>query len=447
MRGKSLIVLASAVIALGAFIVLVERHQPTSDERRERADRLFPRLDADRIVAIDVRSGAGAVSLVEEEGEWRLAEPVAYPADPAAVLGLLEAVAGLDADRVLGSDEVDPQSYGLDEPEIGLVLTDDNGRIFELAVGGTAPLGGKRAVRRGDADEVVLCSDGFVSRLDLPVDDWRSREVVAVAEHELSAITIDAGDDRIRAERDGGRWWLVEPLADLADQEQLASLVAELNGLRVSEFLPSEGRTDAADLDHPEFRIRLEGGEGFEAVELELAAPSGDDPTVVCRKNGTDLLRVPDTLRLRLGKAPVLWRSDTVWPFSTWDVTAARFTDPDHDVSLQFVDGLWRVSDGATADGAEVRRRLGRLAELEVEDHDLMLPPTGLLGSVELTMEDDGEEASTVFAFYGAIEEGGHAAVRVSGRDNVMAVDAAIVEAIVGDLEALYLTEDVEAEE
>jgi hypothetical protein len=447
MRGKSLVVLASVVVVLGAFIVLVERHQPTSDERRARADRVFPQLDADDVTAIGVRTDGGAVRLVEEDGVWRLTEPIDYPADPAAVLGLLEAVAGLDADRVLGGDEVDPKSYGLDEPEIELVLTDSDGRTFELAVGGTSPLGGKRAVRRGGADEIVLCADGFVTRVDRAVDDWRSREVVAVSENELAAIDIVAGDDRIRTERSDDRWWLVEPLADLADQEQIASLISELNGLRVSDFLPPESDPDEVGLDDPEFSILLEGRDEFATVALDLAAPIADEPTVVGRRNETDLFRVPDTLRLRLGKAPVLWRSTIVWPFSTWDVTAVRFENRDREVAVEQVDGLWQESGGTAADGAEVRRRLSRLAELEVEHHDLILPPTEPLGRLVLTLEGSEAPATRTFTFYAALEPGGHAAVTVTGRDNVMAVDAVLVEAIVGDLDALRSGEKLDAEE
>jgi hypothetical protein len=440
MRRTNLIILGVVVLALGAFIVFVERHQPTSDERRERADRVFPALDADEVEIIELRTDAAAVRLVRDDGAWRLTEPLDSPADPAAVLGLLEAIAGLDAERVLGADEVDAAAYGLDDPPIELVLADGEGRRFELAVGGTTPLGGKRAVRRGDADEVVLCPAAFVSRLDRNVDDWRSREVVSVAESELAVIDIETGEDRIRVERVRDRWRLVEPLADLADHEQITSLISELNGLRVTEFLDTGAAPSG--IDDPEFRIRLEEVDDGATVTLELAAPADDSAGVVCRRDGEDLFRVPDTLRLRLGKAPVLWRSDAVWPFSTWDVASATFGNPDDEVGLVHRDGMWQLPDGGAADGAEVRRRLSRLAELEADAHDLMVPPTGALGTVTVTT--DGEAGSTElrFTFWGAMEEGGHAAVAVTGRDNVMAVDAATVDTIVEDLDALRMVDE-----
>ncbi len=443
MRRSNLVILAAAVVVLGVFILVVERHQPTSDQRRERADRLFPELDADDVEKIELTTGAGDIRLARDGDDWRLTDPSAYPADPAAVLGLLEAISGLDADRVLRGDEVEAAGYGLDDPEFELALTDADGRRWALTVGATAPLGSKRAVRRGEADEVVLCANAFVSRLDLPIDDWRSREVVSVAESELAAIDISTGGDRIRAERVGRRWQLVEPLADLADREQIGQLISEFNGLRVSEFLSAGAATLGAD--DPEFRVRLERADGSDPVVLELAPAEDGATTVVCRRDGVDLFRVPDTLGLRLGKAPVLWRSKLVWPFNAWDVSSVAFSGLGKAIDLDRVEGMWQLSDGSPGDGAEVRRRLSRLAELGAAAHDLVLPPTEVLGSVVLVI--DGEEGPTElrFTFYGAMEDGGHAAVSVSERDNVMAVDATAAAAIIGDLETLRTAADVGA--
>jgi len=442
MRSKSLIVLVAVVAVLGAFIYFFERHQPTSEERRERADRVFPDLDIDDVTTVELRNSHGEVRLVDDDGTWRLTDPVAYPADGAAVLGLLEAVAGLDADRVLPAADVDPAAYGLDDPDLELVLTDSGDRRYRLEVGGATPLSAKRAVRRGDESEIVLCAGDFVSRLDRPVDDWRSRAVVAVAESDLAALDIVAGSDHIRAERDDDRWWLTDPLTDLADRDQIRNLISELNGLQVSEFLPADADPAELGLDAPEFRVRLETADGGEPVTLELAAPAdAAAATVVCRRNGDDLFRVPATIRGRLGKAPVLWRSATVWPISTWDVTAASFSDAGGDeIAVEKVDGTWRMADGSTADDAEVRRRLSRLAELEADDHDLARPPTEVLGRAIVTVGGDATPEEVGFTFYAPIEDGGHAAVEVSRRDDIMGIDAAVAEAIVGDVHSLRAT-------
>jgi hypothetical protein len=434
---RNLIILTVVVAALGAFIFFVEQHQPTTAERLERVDRVFADVEQEAIVTIEVRSEGGSVELQKTGDRWSLVEPLDYPADPAAVRSLLQSIAALESDRVLSLDEVDPADYGLDAPQLGVALVDEAGTRFELAVGAETPLGSKRAVRRGQNDEILLCPDGFTSSIDREVDEWRSRDVVDVRETDLALIEIQTSSDLVRAVRVGDRWDLEEPVADLADAEQMRSLVSELNALRISEFLEDGEDGSAPDPETWEYRVNLQAADGGGSVTLELAAPVEGETTIVCRRNGSELIRIPDGIRTRLGKAPILWRSPKVWPFSSFDAGKVEISTADGSITLDKVDGIWRLEDGGEADSVSVRRRLTALADLEVREHDLLQPPTEVMGSVILVLEDGGGAEGLTYTFYAPIEIGGHAAVTVSSRSNVMGVDVAVAETILGDLDEL----------
>ena len=305
-----------------------------------------------------------------------------------------------------------------------MTLVDSGGQRFSLAVGDATPLGSNRALRRGTDEEVVMSSDVFVIHLDKDVDQWRSRDVVDLLEHDLASIEVSTAEDRILIVQDDGRW-------------QLQSLVSELNTLRVSEFLPVDLDPSELGLDPPGFRVLLNRADDEEPLVLELSALEEGVGTVVCRRNGVDLYRVPDSIVTRLSKAPVLWRSDKVWPFSSWDVSRAEITNTAEEVGIKETDGLWQLDDGGEVDNTEVRRRLNALADLAVREHDLVLPPTEVLGSVILVLDDDQGAEGLTYTFYAPLEEGGHAAVTVSARANVMGVDAVTVETIVNDLDKL----------
>jgi len=440
MQNKNVIILAVVAVALGAFIFFVERHQPTTDEVVERADRVFPKLDEETVVAVEVETSHGPVRLIQVNEEWRLIEPMDFPADATAVRSLVRAIANLDAERTIPVGEVDLSDYGLDDPALGVVLVDSEGRRFSLAVGDETPLGSNRAIRRGTDEEIVLSPDAFVTALDREIDDWRSRDVIDLLEHDLASIEVSTVEDLILIAQDDGRWQLQEPLADLADRHQIQSLVSELNALRVSEFLAADGESSELGLDPPEYRVVLTRADSDEIVTLELSASEEEEGggTVICRRNGVDLFRVPESIVIRLSKAPVLWRSDKVWPFSSWDVSRVEITNATGEVALKDTDGLWQLDDSGEAESAEVRRRLTALADLRVREHDLMLPPTEVLGSVILVLDDDQGAEGLAFTFYAPMEEGGHAAVTVSTRANVIGVDAVTVETIVNDLEKQF---------
>lgn len=437
MRSRTLIILAMAAATLGGFIFFVERHQPTTDERQERMDKVFRNLDGASVVTIDLETSHGPVRLAKTDDDWRLVEPLDDPADAAVVKTLIDAIANLDVERTLPAGEVALADHGLDDPVLGLTLVDAQGRRFSLTVGGETPLGSNRAVIRDSGAEIIMVPGFFVASLDKDVDEWRSRDVVDLLEHDLESVEIETTEDRIRAERVDGLWLLREPVSDLADPDQMRSLVSELNTLRVSEFLPDGADASELGLDSPAFRVHLKPEGENQVLTLELAATDDEAGTIACRRNGSDLFRVPVSIATRLAKAPVLWRSDKVWPLVSWDVAKIEFADGIEEILLDRVDGLWQAEDGGQVDNTEVNRRLGALADLEVREHDLVLPPTKVMGSIILVLEDDEGAEGLTYTFFAPLEEGGHAAVKVSSRDNVMGVDAISAETIVGDLEGL----------
>ena len=67
MRGRNLIILALVVVAVGAYIFFHERHQMTTDERQERAGRVFPGLDRDDVNVVVVNNSHGRF-VIEKSG-------------------------------------------------------------------------------------------------------------------------------------------------------------------------------------------------------------------------------------------------------------------------------------------------------------------------------------------------------------------------------------------
>jgi hypothetical protein len=128
-------------------------------------------------------------------------------------------------------------------------------------------------------------------------------------------------------------------------------------------------------------------------------------------------------------------------PFETWDVDGLGISRGGDGVELEQVDGLWRFAqDAAEANYSAVQDRLTKLADLEATDYDLMAPMTAEMGRAEVVLkaaDDEAEGSVLIFEFFEPLSEGGRAMVRVSGRNNVMGVEAADVDTILGDFEGL----------
>jgi len=443
MRGKQLVILAVAVVVAGAFILLYERHQPTTEERGERGSKVFPALDRDDVTVVEITNNHGAFRLERQGSGWALTAPITSPAEDGAVSSLLGSLEGLERDRTLEPGEVSPADYGLDHPELKVVLETRDGARHTLEIGGETALGGNRAVSLGGG-EVILCSGWFTRDLAKGLDEWRSRDVVDVFADQIASFTLETGFDRVHAVRVGEAWQLLEPIADLADRDQLRNVIADLNALRVKEFIDDTAAADPAalGLEPPRYRVTLVRSEGEAPAVLELGATREQDGAteVACRRDGRDLLWVDDRALTGLGKAPVRWRSNTVYPFDTWDVEAVTLADGESALALGRDGGMWTLDDGGEASSTEVLDRLSKLAALKATDFDLVEPSAGARGRAELELaavEPGGEPQRVVFTFYPPLTPGGRALVRVSARDTVMGVEATDVDEVLSNLDLL----------
>lgn len=442
MKPRNLIILALVVMVIGAYIMLVERHRPTSDEVEAQAEKLLRGFDRDDVIGIVIDRVAGRVRLEKVGEDWHLREPLDFPADDSVVSSTLGTLADLEAERRLPAAEVDVTEFGLDQPSATVILSSADGSDITFSIGDELPLGSKRALRLAGADEIVIAAGYFMTSIGREVDDWRSREVVNIAADEVASIDIEAGGDSIRAARLGDDWRLLQPLEDVADRDHLRGLISDLDSMRIEEFI--DGVVDPAELgfEAPAYEvlvIRSDGDEPFR-LALGITREADGETEVACRRGDGEYFWASDRVTARLAKAPVLWRSKKVAPFETWDVEGLALTRGESVVDLSRSAGTWQFADGAAADLTAVQERLRSLSDLEATDYDLVDPPTAELGRAEIEMEADDDSAAPrilTFTFFQPLAEGGRAAVRVSGRDTVMGVELSDVEEILDDLEGL----------
>ena len=147
MKTKNLVILAAVVLAFTAYVFLFERHRPTSDESAAAAEKVLLGFERDDVVGIVIDRAAIRVRLEKVGEEWRLREPLDFPADTSVVSSTLGSLTNLTADRRLAADETNPADYGLEQPETVVTLRMADGSERVVAVGDELPLGSKRALR------------------------------------------------------------------------------------------------------------------------------------------------------------------------------------------------------------------------------------------------------------------------------------------------------------
>ncbi len=432
MRLGRLIALAIVVLGLGAYILLVERHAPTTEEKKERQDRVFPTLTQEQVTALTVEGPKGRFVLSRQSGEWRLEEPLADAADESAVSSVLSTLVTLRAERKLPAGEVNVADYGLAQPALTVTMLDEKGGTYALKFGSELPFGTSRAALTG-GEEVLLVSKWVGSDLERDLSRWRSSELVRLLSSDVASVSLRNSDGQVAVARSADAWTLTEPVTDLADRERVEGLVGDLNAARIREFLDDPPDLAELGLDPPRASLTVVRRDDRPPLQLAFGAERESDGSkqVACRR-GERVFWVDATAAGRLSTAASDWRSPRLVALQPWAAESLKLTRGEESVELRRQEGVWKAGGGEVDYGA-VSRRLTVLSELQVVAFDRPQPQGGPVGTVHVGAGDGGEVAVTFYAGTGA----GESLAVVSGRTGVFAVDAARVAELLDDPAAL----------
>jgi len=431
MRIGRLIALLVLVAGLGAYIAFYERHQPTTDERKERADKVFAGFDQAKARKVVVTNPHGSFELVKENDAWALKAPLADQANQGAVSSLLFSLSGLKAERTLKVSEVKLADYGLDRPTLSATVTDDTGRTFSIRLGSELPLGNLRpAMTSGES--VLLVNKYVASDLDKDVAGWRSDELAQVYAGDVASVTVASASGQLVLAHAGSVWTITAPSPDLADRESADGLIGDISSAKIKEFVDAAPDLKALGLEPRRFGVTIVKRDAkAAAITLDFGAErdAKDGKQVACRR-GERVLWVDAKIVSRLGKPWQEWRSKQLVSFDSWTVNKLEVEAGASRAALERKDGIWKAGS-VEVDADAVSRRLNALTDLKVKAFDQPRPAGAPLGRVKLSAEGG---ASVDATFYAGTTD---AVAVVAGRTGAMSVDAAGVREIVADPAAL----------
>jgi hypothetical protein len=433
MRWKSLVALAVAVVALGAYIWFVDQHRPTTDELKEQADKVFPGLEQDKIRRLVVSNPHGVFELVKDGPDWKLAAPIKDDANSGAVTNLVSELTSLKAERTLKASGVKLAEYGLDKPTLRLEAVTQDGKKLQLTLGAEMPLGNTRAAMTG-TDSVLLVNKYIASDVEKDLAAWRSDQLVRISSTDVAAMTLTVSGARVGLTHTGTNWSLTEPVADLADRERAEGLLTDLGAARIKEFVDTPGPIADYGLEPRTLDITvIRRGEKSAPIALAFGKERevGGVKQVAC-KRGAQVVWVEATASGKLTGSPAGWRAKKLVALDTWAADSLEVSAGAAKATLERKDGIWQ-SGGRAVDFAAVSARLNTLANLEIQSFDQTRPTGQPLGHVTSAVSG-GETAEATFY---AGSDPTQAIAVVVGRAGAMAVERSKVTDLLDDPTAL----------
>jgi cyclophilin family peptidyl-prolyl cis-trans isomerase len=279
--------------------------QPTVNDLRDNYLETFP---VDKLAGFTARDPAGAELILERDGEsWRMTRPKEAPADRQAVEDMGSKLSSLEIKAFVEDAPKDLVRYGLEKPELALVLRlrvdppaeekKDEAKdakkdekkpeekkapefkaLGELLFGKICPAGtvagaeasGRFRYAKRAADPGVFAVPAeAVDRLLGGALALRDRTVLKVANKDkILRLAVSRGELKYAAEKKDGKWMLTSPVGEEADSGASGRLVDRLADLTAEKVVADGVRGKAVaeyGLDKP-------------SAALELVVETGADP-------------------------------------------------------------------------------------------------------------------------------------------------------------------------
>jgi len=211
---------------------------------------LFAGLRAARVTGLRViPGGAREISVTRSNQAWRLEKPVVYPAQAAAIEGLLDTlekltpVLSLSAGELGGRKNADAE-FGFSNPQFTLDLAAGD-QTWHLLVGNRTAPGDGVYVRVVGAAGAWVTDPAWLNFLPHEANDWRDTSLVEVPETS-DWLVVTNGTQAIELRRDPTNrlWHLVRPLPARANNLRILAALQQLRTAKVSRFLSDDPKAD-----------------------------------------------------------------------------------------------------------------------------------------------------------------------------------------------------------
>jgi hypothetical protein len=288
MNSKHTLIWFVIAVALFAFICFYEFYERTAGPE---SLQILPDLQPFSVSSIQViPNNAPEIAVEHTNGAWLLTQPMVYPAQTAALDGLLDALEKLSAYvRVSPSELAQTHdanaTYGFATPQISLVIQSGDDRREILIGNKTAP--GDQVFLRVVGKEGVFVTDAaWLKFLPQSADDWRDTSLVS-QEKNCDSIILTNGAKiiELHANPTNHLWQMTRPLAARANSDYISHALQQLQAAHASQFVTDNSNADLTAFGLQPAALDLWLASGSNAVTaVHVGRDSTNDSTQVFAK-------------------------------------------------------------------------------------------------------------------------------------------------------------------
>jgi Domain of unknown function (DUF4340) len=245
-------------------------------------DKTVVEVERDKVTRLEIESPKGAVTLVQENGRWKITAPMALPADQVEAGAVVFKLRELRAQAFLSDDASGLPRY-LAKPTVRVSISEQGAQAPRtlLLAPSTERRGGAPAAYAGVAGQgpVVLVDGKALDEIGRSVDELRDRMLLSGLEpKDIKRMRVRAGGQTVVVERSGDvDWKLVEGGRGSAKAATVDNLLYVLRALKWTTIATPTGDDPARyGLDAPTLEVTLLKADGAELAAVLVGKRDGE---------------------------------------------------------------------------------------------------------------------------------------------------------------------------
>jgi hypothetical protein len=375
-QGKITLYLLIACLLIAGTGFFLRQHARTVKQNAERKDRVFDGFSADQVKRIEILGAEREFEFARGGDGWLIQKPLLLRADRGEVDNLLSVVELLERKRKITPEELSESKvtladYGLEKPRLTLKLFGDQ-KKHQIDVGHENRQSDGVYVRIDKGPSVSLVAKSLAQKLEQPLDQWRNRSVLGLADAKVARVEIKTPKRVVELARQGDTWRVVQPLNARASSHAVESLIDGVTGLRAEKFLSDEsGDLKKYHLDEPHCEITVKTDKTGDAGQtLVVGAPAGGELWSAVCKGSSSIVAIPAKFVAMLDADLKDLRDSQLLHLDRRDVEDVEIRQGDRLIRIEKAEAGWKITGAkpVAADRDMVEQFLSRFAGMQIHE-------------------------------------------------------------------------------
>ena len=270
MRFKGTAALAAVFIGIVFYYFLIDL--PSEKRKKEEKDRsekviLF---DPENVKAISFIKGENTITLKRlGTDEWQMTAPIDAKGDAPAVSAFLSFLNNLNFTRVVEESPKDLTPFGLDTPDLKIILSMNNGETKGVRVGDDHPMGNKVYLARLNESR-VLAAGVTKNRLDRKVHDLRDKTILDFKTPQITKIEFIRNGKTLSLKKNEESWEVSEgKIAAKGNETEITNLLNTIQAAQIEQFVEEKPeQLTSYGLNNSKLTVKLTTSKASEPLVL-----------------------------------------------------------------------------------------------------------------------------------------------------------------------------------